>query len=375
MTDGADGTMDDRGTMLDDAAHAVIMAGGRGTRFWPLSRNDRPKQFLPIVGDESMLRQTWDRCVALLGGSERVLVVTSTDYADLTREQLPELSGENLLVEPEARNTAPCLAWAAAELRRRRDDAVMLVFPSDHVIRDAQGLSLSARAACAAARRGFLVTFGVPPRYPETGYGYIELGADMPQPEDGVEVPVYRVEAFREKPDAPTAKRYVSAGRFLWNSGMFVWEARRLSEAMERHLPAAAESAAAMLEAEDDAARAEAYAAMPATSIDYGIMEKADRVACVRAQFDWSDVGSWEALHELLEEDEDGNVLRGGRVVALEARDNLVYVSEGSVALLGVERLAVVRAGDVLLVASLQHSQDIKALRARLVEAGLEDLL
>lgn len=360
--------------MLDSSVYAVIMAGGRGTRFWPLSRDDRPKQFLPIVGEESMLRQTWDRCVKLLGGPERILVVTSNDYAALTHEQLPDLHADNLLVEPEARNTAPCLAWAATELVRRRRDALMLVFPADHVIRDTAGLAISVRAACAAARRGFLVTFGVSPRYPETGYGYIELGADIPQPEDGVEVPVQRVAAFREKPDGPTARRYVAAGGFLWNSGMFVWEAGRLVEDMDRHLPEAAAAARAMVDADDDEARAAAYASMPATSIDYGIMEKADEVACVRAQFDWSDVGSWEALHELLEGDDAGNVVRG-RVVALEARDNLVHVPEGTVALLGVERLAIVRAGDVLLVASLQHAQDIKVLRARLADAGLDELL
>lgn len=360
--------------MLDAGVHAVIMAGGRGTRFWPLSRDARPKQFLPIVGDRSMLRQTWDRCVALLGEPERVLVVTSSEYAGLTREQLPELLPANLLVEPQARNTAPCLAWAAAELAARSADAVMMAFPADHVIRDLEGLALSSRAACAAARRGLLVTFGIPPRYPETGYGYVEAGEELPLPEDGVEVPVHRVATFREKPDAATARRYVFAGSFLWNSGMFVWKAAVLLEALERYLPEALAGARAMCEAADEGAREAAYGRMPATSIDYGIMEKADNVACVRAQFDWSDVGSWEALHELIEGDESGNVVRG-RVVALDSRDNLVHATEGTVALLGVERLAVIRAGEVLLVASLQHSQDIKNLRRRLAELGLEELL
>jgi mannose-1-phosphate guanylyltransferase len=302
-----------------------------------------------------------------------VLLVTSGPYADLTREQLPELPHENLLAEPEARNTAPCLAWAAAELQRRDPDAVMVVFPADHVIRDVDGLALSVQAACAAARRGHLVTFGVPPRYPETGYGYIEIGGRQ-EVDDQLDVPVHDVVAFREKPDPATARKYVAAGTFLWNSGMFVWRASTLMAAFEEHLPEAASGARAMLEADGEEMRAAAYASMPRTSIDYGIMERAAGVACVRAQFDWSDVGSWEALQELLEGDDDGNVVRG-RVVALDARDNLVHAPEGVVALLGVERIAVVRAGEVLLVASLQHSQDIKALRERIAEAGLDDLL
>lgn len=360
--------------MLDTHAWAVIMAGGSGTRFWPLSRDDRPKQFLDIVGEQSMLRQTFDRCARVVGDPGRVLVVTSEAYAGLTKEQLAELPSDNLLAEPEARNTAPCLAWAAAHLQAKDPDAIMLVFPADHVIRDIDGLRLSADAALAAARRGQLVTFGVPPRYPETGYGYIEVGARMPLPDDDIEVPVHAVAAFREKPDQETARRYLAAGNFLWNSGMFVWSAAALLEACERLLPDAAVAARGMLAARDDRQRAQAYAAMPRTSIDYGILERADNVACVRAQFDWSDVGSWEALHELLEGDDDGNVLRG-RVVTLDARDNLVHAPEGVVALLGVERVAVVRAGNVLLVASLQHSQDIKELRQRLAAAGFGDLL
>lgn len=356
---------------LDPRAYAVIMAGGSGTRFWPLSRNDRPKQFLSIVGDSSMLRQTWDRCVALVGDPARVLVVTGQKYAALTAEQLPELSPDNLLAEPEARNTAPCLAWAAAELRRRDPEALMLVFPADHVIEDTEGLRASAAAACAAARTGALVTFGVPPRYPETGYGYVEVGAAL---ELDSEVPVRHVEAFREKPDAATAAEYVSAGRFLWNSGMFVWSADALLSAMQEHLPEADSAAAEMVAAEDESARAAAYARMPATSIDYGIMEPASNVACVEARFDWSDVGSWEALAELLPADADGNMTRG-RVVALDATGNLVHAPGETVALLGVERLAVVRVGDVLLVADLERSQDIKALRDRVAEEGLEEIL
>jgi len=358
---------------LDSNAYAVIMAGGSGTRFWPWSRDDHPKQFLPIIGDESMMVQTWNRCLALVGDAQRILVVTGARYVDLTRQQLPDLPAANLLAEPEARNTAPCLAWAAAELHRRDSESLMLVFPADHVIEDVGGLRDSAEAACAAARTGALVTFGVPPRYAETGYGYIEVAAPL-ELHLAPAAPVRRVAAFREKPDGETAQRYVDAGTFLWNSGMFVWESGALLGAMKQHLPAATNAAAAMLAARDDTERAAAYAEMPATSIDYGIMEQAANVACVEAQFDWSDVGSWEALAEILPPDAEGNVARGD-VAALEASGNFVHAPGEKVALLGVEGLAVVRAGDVLLVARLDRSQDIKALREKVAAAGMKDSL
>ncbi len=358
----------------DPHAYAVIMAGGGGTRFWPLSRQDRPKQFLPIVGADSMLRQTWDRTVAVVGDPDRVLVVTAASYADLTAQELPELLPANLLAEPQARNTAPCLAWSAAVLAQRDPEAIMLVFPADHVVADVDGLRDTAAAGAVAARDGYLVTFGVPPRYAETGYGYVETGAALELAGGSTKLPISAVLAFREKPDADTAERYVADGSFLWNSGMFVWEARTLLAAMRQHLPDALEAANAMLAATTAESRAEAYRAMPATSIDYGIMERADNVACVKAAFDWSDVGSWEALKELLAGDDLGNVVHG-QVVAIDSADNLVHVSDDVVALLGVEGLAVVRAGGVLMVASLQRSQQIKELRDKVAEATQDRFL
>jgi len=358
----------------DPHVYAVIMAGGGGTRFWPLSRRHRPKQFLPIVGTDSMLRQTWERSVAVVGDPERVLVVTVASYVPLTMQELPELPPANLLAEPQARNTAPCLAWAAAVLAQRDPEAMMLVFPADHVVADVAGLTRTVSVAAAAARQGHLVTFGVPPRYAETGYGYIETGAALELDGATVALPVCKVVAFREKPNLETAESYVAAGSFLWNSGMFVWEARALLAAMGQHLPDALQAAEAMLVADDDASRDDAYRAMPATSIDYGVMERADNVACVKAEFDWSDVGSWEALQELVEGDEFGNVV-DGQVVALDASGNLVHAPEDMVALLGVKGLAIVRAGGVLLVAPLDRSQQIKALRDKVAEASLDRFL
>ncbi|MFQ5745437.1 MAG: mannose-1-phosphate guanylyltransferase, partial [Acidobacteriota bacterium] len=335
---------------VDPHAFAVIIAGGGGTRFWPLSRRRCPKQFLAITNQTSLLQSTWERALALVAAPERVLVVTAAEYAELARQQLPELSEHNLLLEPQARNTAPCIAWSAAVLEARDPEALAVVLPADHLIRERDGFVSAARAAAAAARaHDLLVTFGVPPRYPETGYGYIAIGEELPATGPSADVPVHHVEQFREKPDPPTAEAYLEAGTYLWNSGIFVWTAAGILAALEEHLPEARRAAQRMLEAEDTEGRAIAYAGMPATSIDFGVMERATNVACVRAPFDWSDVGSWAALREVMPDDAEGNVA-WGEVVAVEACGNLVHAPEDLVVLLGVEGLAVVRAGDVLLV-------------------------
>lgn len=360
---------------VDRDLYVVIMAGGTGTRFWPLSRKQRPKQFLSLFDEGSLLQETWVRAVGVAGDANRVWVVTSRSYEDLTCEQLPDLVEGNLLLEPQARNTAPCLAWAATELAARAPDSVMLVLPADHVIHDLRGFGMAVGAAAAAAREHrALVTFGVPPRYAETGYGYVEVGDSIETEADIPRVPVQRVASFREKPDLETAKRYVDAGSFLWNSGMFVWRTDVLLDELDVHLPDAREAAARMVEADTLEAADSAYGAMPATSIDYGVMEKAANVACVRAPFDWSDVGSWAALRELLGGDPDGNVAHG-KLVTLDARRNMVHAPGEVVALLGVDDLAVVRAGGVLLVAGLERSQDIKALRERIAAENLGEHL
>lgn len=360
---------------VDPHAFVVIMAGGGGTRFWPLSRRAQPKQFLAITGGRTLLQETWDRALLLVEGPENIVVVTSADYEELTREQLADLPADNLLLEPQARNTAPCIAWASVWLEARDADAVAFVLPADHLIRDLDAFVTAARTAVAAARaEPLLVTFGVPPRYPETGYGYVEIGEAV-DIDDAGDVPVNRVVRFREKPNQETAEEYVAAGRFFWNSGMFVWATRSILDAFTQHLPEAVDAARRMLMADADEERAAAYAAMPAISIDFGIMERAGNVACVRAPFDWSDVGSWAALCEVTPGDDDGNVT-WGRVVALDARDNLVHApGQEVVALLGVEGLAVVRAGNVLLIAALDKSQDIRGLRERLMEMGLDEYL
>ncbi len=359
---------------FDPHVYAIIMAGGGGTRFWPLSRRSRPNQFLSITGERSLLQTTWDRALEVVSGPDQVIVVTAADYADMTHEQLPELPHDNLLLEPQARNTAPCIAWATAFIRKRDADAVEVVMPADHLIADREAFRSAVSTAVEAARQhGVLATFGVPPRYPETGYGYIEAGDALPPVGDaGIEV--FRVKEFREKPDLETAERYVAAGNYFWNSGIFVWTAAEIWKSFEEYLPEACAAAAGMLEPADHEARAVVYAEMPSTSIDFGVMERAKNVATVRAGFEWSDVGSWAALHEVSDKDEGDNVVVGS-VVRVDSTGNLVHAPGAIVTLLGVDNLAVVHTGDVILVASLERSQDIKLLRARLAELGLEHLL
>jgi mannose-1-phosphate guanylyltransferase len=351
------------------------MAGGGGTRFWPLSRRSRPKQFLAVAGDRSLLQTTWDRALEVVAGPENVLVVTASSYGELTREQLPDLPDANLLLEPQARNTAPCIAWATASVKRRDAEAVEVVMPADHLINDREAFGVAVATAVATARQHrVLTTFGVPPRYPETGYGYIEAADALPAPGGVAGVEVFRVEQFREKPDLETAESYVEAGNFFWNSGIFVWTAADIWSSFEQHLPEACGPAEDMLGTDDHDARAEIYAEMPATSIDFGIMERAQNVATVRAGFDWSDVGSWAALHEVTENNEGENVAFG-EVVHIDAKGNLVHAPDAVVTLLGVDHLAVVHTGDVILVASLDRSQDVRLLRERLAELGLDHLL
>ena len=359
---------------VDPSVYAVIMAGGGGTRFWPLSRQRKPKQFLSIAGEQSLLQTTWDRALEIVSGPENVIVVTANDYESMTIGQIPDLLQENLLLEPQARNTAPCIAWATAAIRDRDADAVEVVMPSDHLITDVQAFrSAVATAVDASREHGALATFGVSPRYPETGYGYIEAGTTLSSTDDS-SIEVFRVENFREKPDFETAEGYVTAGNYYWNSGIFVWTAAEIWRSLEEHLPKVCSAGKRMVKEVDPEARAVTYAEMPAISIDFGVMERAENVVIVRADFDWSDVGSWAALHEVSVKSEGDNVAFG-EIVQIDSTGNLVHAPDTRVVMLGVDNLAVVHTGDVVLVASLERSQDVKLLRERLEVLGLDHLL
>lgn len=344
-------------------AYAVIMAGGSGTRFWPASRRDRPKQLLPLGrGKDSLLRQTVDR-IAPLVPAERVLVVTSAILADATAAELPDVPRANILVEPVGRNTAPCVGWAAAHVRRRDAKASMMVLPADHHIGDEEAYRTALSRALAACAEGELVTIGLHPDRPETGYGYLELGPE-------IAAGVHEARRFVEKPNLQRAEQFLASGGFLWNSGMFFFRADAILEAIDEHLPGLAEGLRAFDEAaavgDEASVVAERYATLPAVSIDHGIMEKADRVAVVPAEFQWSDLGTWTTAWELADRDGDGNA---GEAIYIDARSNLVRAPASKlVALIGLDDLVVIDTDDALLVMPRDRAQDVRDIVAALAE-------
>lgn len=350
------------------ATHAVVMAGGSGTRFWPLSRMARPKQLLALGPSEhSLLRCTVDR-VAPLIAPERVIVVTNARIADAVAADLPEVPRANVLAEPEGRNTAPCIGWAAVRALSVDADAVLVVLPSDHHIHDEDRFRAVLERAVRAAEGGALVTCGIEPTRPDTGYGYLELGDTL---DDGSR----RCVRFVEKPDRARAETFVASGRYLWNSGLFVFRADAILAAIRTHLPALSAEldavAAALAEGSDAAVIAARYGAMPSISIDHGVMEKADDVVVVPGSFGWSDLGSYETAWELAPKDANGNATRGDATVLVDARSNFVRVPEGKVvALVGVSDLVVVDTGDALLVMPRDRSQDVRAIVDALAARG-----
>ncbi|HEY2733008.1 MAG TPA: mannose-1-phosphate guanylyltransferase [Polyangiales bacterium] len=338
---------------------AVIMAGGSGTRFWPLSRKAWPKQFLALANsDESLLQATVRRITGLIP-NDRVLVVTSAQHAAATREQLPQLPKENVLGEPSARNTAACVAWAAAHVSARAAHASMIVLPADpHIGDEAAYRALLTRAA-AAAQAGGLVTIGVAPTRPETGYGYIEAGAEL-------EAGVLRVQRFVEKPDLERAKSFVKDARFLWNSGMFFFRADAILSEFERQLPELHKFALGYIErfGREDAhefVRTQ-YADLPSISIDHGIMEHARDMRVVPGSFGWFDIGSWTTAWELANKDANGNAVLGDACL-VDAERCYVRTRAGRlVALIGVQDLVVVDTEGALLIMPRERAQDVRRI-------------
>lgn len=355
--------------------HAIIMAGGSGTRFWPASRGHRPKQFLPLGGGgRSLLAAAVDRCRGLTG-AEGIWIVTNEDQARVLPEILPDFPPQQVILEPEARDTAPCVALALARIEAMAPDAVMLVLPSDHRIEPEDVFHDAVRRAIAVAKDDqTLVIFGIHPQHPATGYGYVQTGQPL-----GVDQDCMGVVRFREKPDLETARRYLADGGYLWNAGIFVWTCRALRAAMQCGAPALHAAAEAMLgaaRAGDSSGLAAAFRQAPKLSIDFAVMEQARHVAVVRARFGWDDLGAFPALLAIAEQDDDGNaaVLHGGAEAALlQSRNNVVY-GEGDrlVTLFGVEGLVVVAVDDALLVCPKDRAEDLKQLITHLRAKGHE---
>lgn len=352
----------------------VIMAGGRGTRFWPLSRAHRPKQLLALVGERSLLQATYDR-VAGVVGPERILVITNRELVAATVDQLPELPAAHVIGEPVGRNTAPCAVLGMGIAQRLAPGAPVALLPADHAITQddvfAEQLQL---AFDHVATTSGVVTFGIPPTHPETGYGYLEVGA----PVDGMPSGVIPGVAFVEKPDLARAEAYLAGGRHLWNSGIFVWSAEAFSRAAREHMPAIAATLSPAVDAYGQehftTALAAAFEACPAESIDYAVMEKLPAFDVIRSRYGWSDLGSWTAWGDLAPE--LGEAGCGyAEVVSLAASGNVVHAPGKLVALIGVEGLVVVDTGDALLICRKRDDQLVKDITVQLGTQGRDDLL
>jgi mannose-1-phosphate guanylyltransferase len=357
--------------------YAVIMAGGAGTRFWPASREKHPKQFLALGAraDESLLEATVNRIAPMIPAA-RTFIATGRHLEAKTKALLPQLPPSNVLAEPLARNTAPCIGWATAAIQRIDPHAIIVVLPSDHVVADEDEFRRVLATATEAATQGFITTVGIVPTRPETGYGYIEKGAPISES-------IRRAARFTEKPPLAVAQSYLEDGTHLWNAGMFVFRADVMRHEIALHLPELATG----LNVLDSAARQgreksvldEVFRRLPAVSIDHGVMEHAAQVAVVPGDFGWSDVGSWQTAWELAEKDEDGNAIPA-HAITFDARGNLVRDLRRStkgktIALIGVTDLVIVETDDAILVLPRERAQDAKLAVQALKSAGKTELI
>ncbi|MGI8430906.1 MAG: mannose-1-phosphate guanylyltransferase [Chthoniobacterales bacterium] len=348
---------------MSNSLFALILAGGSGERFWPLSRRARPKQLLQLVSEKTLIEETIDRLDGLVS-PERILVLTNVDQETALRELLPDFPPENIVAEPAKRDTAAAVALATGWVATRDHQATMLVLPADHVIKDRGAFQETLRTAVRAAEEtGALVTIGVKPTWACPGFGYIEQGEPVTLPGLATATPIFRVVRFREKPNAELAESFFRNGQFRSNAGMFVWSVPTVLSEFNRHAPELA-NFISQLRAPDkwEQTLRERFGNLPRISFDYAIMDKADRVLMVEASFDWDDVGGWRAVASYLERDEKGNATRGD-LTTLNASNNIVFnESPTKIALLGVHNLIVVRTEDALLICNRHDAEKIKNL-------------
>lgn len=352
---------------------AVILAGGSGTRFWPMSRRAHPKQMLALWGDKPMITQTFDR-LAKIVGAHKVFVVCGPHLKEQIAQALPELVLKNLIVEPQARNTAPAIALSAAFAHARYPDEVVGVFPSDHYIGRPAAFAACLEVAARTAQDHDIVTLGIPPTRPETGYGYIRcthVPSSNPEPQP--------VRAFVEKPDAQRALDYLDGGDYLWNAGMFFFRPSAMFRLMDMHMPKSAPHARAIIDLidtpEQDTLLPLAFEKLESISIDYGIMEQAKDVQVVPAHFPWSDVGHWAALHEVQSTDDKGNIVHANAILN-DTTDSVVHsTTERLIAVSGMQGVVVVDTPDALLVIPKSQAQTVRVLIERIKEDGQEDVL
>lgn len=358
-------------------AYAVIMAGGGGTRLWPVSRKKHPKHILSLLGEDTLFYST----VARLGGlvpADRLLVVTTADQVAELRSQAPEVPADNFLIEPQPRGTASVVGLAAAVLAKRDPEAVMIVLPSDHYIHTEDAFRLVMRTAVLAARKDYLVTLGITPTFPSTGYGYIQRDMSLPEVFDH---PVYRVLRFTEKPDEPKARQMISSGGYYWNSGMFIWRADRILAEIARLMPdlsaALAKIGAAWDTSDRESVLGSEWPQLESKTIDYGVMEHAENVAVVPAGgLGWSDVGSWDSLFDIFPPDAGGNVFFKGEHLPFDTHNSLVYSTrEKLIVTIGVDDLIVVNTDDALLVCRRDQAQQVRQVINHLKKTNREHYL
>jgi mannose-1-phosphate guanylyltransferase len=354
---------------------AVVLAGGVGTRFWPLSRRKNPKQFLPIVSDKTMIEETVLRLSPLIPPGN-IVTISGAEHAGTIKNLLPSLPEQNILIEPQAKNTAPSLLLATASIYLHNPKTVVAALPADHLITDpSQFLKKIAAGAEAASQEGSLVTFGVPPTFPATGYGYIQFSTEgILEVQDEL---FYAVQEFKEKPDKVQAQDFLEAGNCYWNSGMFLWQAETFAQKLEEYAPELFAFWIEILQAlgaNDSDRIIRIFEDLPAISIDYALMEKACGVRMCEGNFGWSDVGSWTSLGEIWKKDEQGNSCRGESII-LETRGCQVYNPDRLTALIGIEDIIVVNTDDALLICHRDHDQKVKEIVEGLKKRGKAEYL
>lgn len=341
--------------------YAVIMAGGKGVRFWPLGRKNYPKQLLPLVSDASMLQETVKRLSGLVS-DDHILIMTNADIAEAVIAQCPQLPRENIIIEPQGRDTAPCIALASAIVYQRDPEGIIFVLPADHVINQVDILQETLKKSAEIAREGYLLTLGIPVTYPATGYGYIQLGEEIAND-------FYKVRKFKEKPSAEVAKEFWESGQYRWNSGMFVWQVSTILEEFAAYQPEMYAIIRSWLSGVDYRTN---FVTMPKISIDYAIFEHTAKAAVGQAPFVWNDIGSWNALKMIKTADAEDNVLGKG-VYAIDSRNNIVVNDDENCAIgiIGLQNVAVIKSGNGILVCALEDEQKVKDLTKLLPEEYL----
>ena len=341
----------------------LIMAGGKGTRFWPLSTEEKPKQFLSLIGEETMIQTTVSRILPIIP-MERIFVCTGAMYVDLVKEQLPELPERNIIVEPEGRNTAPCIALSAMMIKRYYKDSNMVVLPSDHLIRDEEKFREIIKTADLYLdnKKDAIVTLGMTPDRPETGYGYIKYS------NKGVKVnefKITKVDSFVEKPNKEKAEEYLKEGCYLWNGGMFLWNSENILNEIKKYLPNTYEAILGIENIEEENLQDyinENYKNTDAISVDYGILEKSEEIFVIPSEIGWDDVGSWEAIERYREKDKEGNI-QVGDISIIEAKDNLIIASNHKVIVDGLDGIYVIENNGQIIIGKKENVSKIKILK------------